>query len=836
MPDSEIEVTPPQGILSDQPASEDQLNFAPYAKTLADIIADPTTATPLTIGVFGSWGQGKTSLMRMVERTVTEAPAPDFPVQPVWFNAWLYSQQQSLWRALISRVLNAAHHFPTLDDEARRTLNHLEARLYGNSHAGGGQFTVPGAALRGLSGVTLPPLMGLELMLRQAKRDGNDEAARNLQLTMADVEESDAHTRRDQIAALDDFRREFETISRKCIVNHGRLAVFVDDLDRCLPDKAVEVLEAIKLFLDVPGCVFVLGIAREVIEQGIKVRYRDYGTQLNGAEYLEKIIQIPFSLPPIDANAVQGYVNRIAGPNLPDPLCETVFSVGLEPNPRRIKRTLNIFLLLWRLAQNRPDLARVIQPVRLAKIVIIQQYHPRLFELITGRPYLLIDLEQRFRSMTKETSEALERGKYSTGTGTGTGEADISAGPLQDFLTNSLLRALLTSTPATAADANFIDINAACVRDHIYFTHSAVEETTPTTTEAKASPFEPQMVTIPAGKFLMGTSDSELKEIAKLDKDKQYQDWIKREVPQHEVTLPAYAIGRYPVTNAEFKRFIDDGGYTTQDYWTEAGWKQKESETWTKPRYWGDAQWNDPSQPVVGVSWYEAVAYCNWLGKKTGKPYRLPTEAEWEYAARGKEGSRYPWNNQWDKTKCNNKENGADRTTPVGQFSPQGDSSFGVGDMVGQVWEWCSTKFAGYPYKTDDGREENAGDDARILRGGSWYDNPPSAYCRCGYRGWNDPRLGYNGRGISLCQNLSSISPWFIVPCSWFLDRCPYVLGVWGLAPSGRMRWAARRRTASDTGKDEGGGMRQEARCKKREACAQAAVREDAGASPARRR
>jgi formylglycine-generating enzyme required for sulfatase activity len=642
------EPAPPQGILSDQPASEDQLNFAPYAKTLADIIADPKTATPLTIGVFGSWGQGKTSLMRMVERMVTKQPDADFSVQPVWFNAWLYSQQQSLWRALISRVLNAVQQFPTLGTKACKNLRNLEARLY-SMPSPGSQMVLPAGTLAELSGASLPPLMGLELLRRQAEHDGDDEKSAHLTTLIGDMAFSEAR----QISALDDFRRELESISKDCIVAHGRLAVFVDDLDRCLPDKAVEVLEAIKLFLDVPGCVFVLGIAREVLEQGIKVRYRDYETQLNGAEYLEKIIQIPFSLPPIDEKAVKHYVTDIAGASLPDPRCETVFSVGLEPNPRRIKRTLNIFLLLWKLAQNRADLLDVIKPVRLAKLVIIQQYHPRLFELITGRPYLLIDLEQRFRSLTKETSEALERA--GRGTGTGTGEADISAGPLQDFLTNSLLRALLTCTPASDADANFIDLNAGQVRDYIYLTHSTVEETAPAKPEEKASPFEPQMVTIPAGKFLMGTSDSELKEIAKLDEDKNYQEWIKRELPQHEVTLSAYAIGRYPVTNAEFKRFIDDNGYTMQNYWTDAGWKQKESESWTKPRYWDDAQWNDPAQPVVGVSWYEAAAYCKWLSKKTGKPYRLPTEAEWEFAARGKEGYRYPWGNQWDKTKCNNK-------------------------------------------------------------------------------------------------------------------------------------------------------------------------------------
>ena len=115
-------------------------------------------------------------------------------------------------------------------------------------------------------------------------------------------------------------------------------------------------------------------MAREVIEAGIRVRYADYKAELDGAHYLEKIIQIPFALPPIAPESVAGYMQQVTGGNLPDPRCETVFTVGLEPNPRRIKRTLNIFLLLWRLSRNRADLADTIKPVRLAKIVIIQ--HP----------------------------------------------------------------------------------------------------------------------------------------------------------------------------------------------------------------------------------------------------------------------------------------------------------------------------------------------------------------------------------------------------------------------------------------------------------------------------
>jgi len=748
-------------ILSDQPADEDRLNFDPYAKTLADIIADPDTDTPLTIGVFGTWGRGKTSLMRMVHRRLQATVETEFPVRAVWFNAWLYSREEALWRALIARVLEAVRAFRNLDQAALQNLRQLEARLYPPTAPSGGHLTLAPGALSGLDATSLPTLTGLELLRRQAKRQGDEKTAKRLQGLIVDVEESQALTRRDQIAALDDFRRHFEDLSRRCIVPHGRLAVFVDDLDRCLPDKAVEVLEAIKLFLDVPGCVFVLGVDREVIEEGIRVRYADYEAKIDGARYLEKIIQIPFNLPPISPGAVQDYVSQVTLGGLPDHRCETVFSVGLEPNPRRIKRTLNIFLLLWRLAQNRKDLRETIKPVRLAKMVIIQQYHPRLFALLTTGPHYLIDLERRFREGMggREGQEA--RARVQRGA-EGEGTEEISAGPLAEFLGRGLLRDLLTCTDPGEPDANFADLTPARVLEYIYLTRSTVEEKE-VEAEAARLPFEPQMVTIPAGPFLMGTPESEVVELFRLMK-KEYKDtkreWVEREIPQHEVTLPAYAISRYPVTNAEFARFIEDGGYTTREYWTEAGWKRKESEGWTQPRYWEDEEWNDSSQPVVGVSWYEAVAYCNWLAAKTGRPYRLPSEAEWEKAARGTDGRRYPWGNEWDPSRCNNEESGPGRTTPVGQY-PEGDSPYGVSEMVGQVWEWCRSKYGGtgvkpefgYPYNPDDGREELEGDDTRVIRGGSWSDG--AGWCRCGYRYGNNPRSRNNNRGFR-CVRASS--------------------------------------------------------------------------------
>ena len=745
-----------QAMLSDQPAREDRLNFTPYAETLAEIIADPNMRPPLTIGVFGGWGLGKTSLMRMIQERLEENTKYEFAIHTVWFNAWLYSREQAIWRALIARVVQCVRQFEPAGEQLA-ALNQLEERLYQPSSAGDERLLLPPGCVPGLE--TLGPLtpVGLDLLRRQAQRAGKKAQVAKLDELSRDARVSRAVTWREQLVALDDFRRQLENLSKE-VLNRGRLVVFIDDLDRCLPDKAVEVLEAVKLFLDVPGFVFVLGVDRSVIEQGIRVRYRDYETELDGARYLEKIIQIPFKLPPIDAGTVADYVHKETAGNLPDPRCETVFSVGLDPNPRRIKRTLNVFLLLWRLAQNRADLIDVIRPVRLAKIVVIQQYYPQLFELLVQGPHYLHDLEERFRAGDRaRDAESMGERPAAPESEIEPPESDISAGPLQPFLGKRLLRDLLTCTEEDETDANFAGphgLTSAGVRTYIYLTRSTVqEEAAKKVPETERLPFEPQLVTIPAGPFLMGTPESDIEALAKLAGVEV--DIIRREVPQHDVTLDEYAIARYPITNAEFGRFIQDGGYTESDYWTDTGWRRKVEKGWTQPRYWDDDQWNTGSQPVVGVSWYEAAAYCRWLSEKSGKSYRLPTEAEWEKAARGTDGRRYPWGDEWDPARCNNKQSGPGKTTPVGEY-PKGASPYGVEELVGQVWEWCTTKYAEYRYRPDDEREDEAGDDTRVLRGGSWYESDPAGVCRCGYRGGHSPEFWDHNGGFRCVRALSS--------------------------------------------------------------------------------
>ena len=127
-----------------------------------------------------------------------------------------------------------------------------------------------------------------------------------------------------------------------------------------------------------------------------------------------------------------------------------------------------------------------------------------------------------------------------------------------------------------------------------------------------------ELVNIPAGEFLMGD-----------DQD----DHAK---PRHELFLPDYQIGKYPVTNAEFKEFVEAGGYTQKRWWTEAGWIAKERGDWIRPRYWDDAHFNKPNQPVVGVSWYECLAYCRWRAAETRPPL--------SFAQRGGVGKGRPGN------------------------------------------------------------------------------------------------------------------------------------------------------------------------------------------------
>ncbi|MFB0533674.1 MAG: formylglycine-generating enzyme family protein [Anaerolineae bacterium] len=207
--------------------------------------------------------------------------------------------------------------------------------------------------------------------------------------------------------------------------------------------------------------------------------------------------------------------------------------------------------------------------------------------------------------------------------------------------------------------------------------------TAPAGAEAPTAPPVPEMmVEIPAGEFTMGNDGG--------DDD---------EKPAHTVTLEAFEIDVFEVTNADFARFVEETGYQTEaEKAGEMGWRAY-------------AEGKD-NYPVVKVTWNDADAYCRWAGK------RLPTEVEWEKAARGEEGFIYPWGNEWDPAKVNAKESGFRGTVAVGSFA-EGASPYGVFDMAGNVWEWMADWYQAYPDSTY--QSEYFGEKFKVTRGGGWF-------------------------------------------------------------------------------------------------------------------
>lgn len=209
-------------------------------------------------------------------------------------------------------------------------------------------------------------------------------------------------------------------------------------------------------------------------------------------------------------------------------------------------------------------------------------------------------------------------------------------------------------------------------------------------------PFE--WVHIPAGMVTMV-------EYVQMDEDTVEDEPVEDNVPDFDMA-------KYPITNAQFSSFVEAGGYSNRAFWTAEGWHQKENDGFTEPLYWRDPSWNGGDYPVVGVSWHEAWAFCQWLRAVSGEPITLPTESQWQRTANPRDSSyrwAYPWDENFDASRCNCYESNVVKTTPVTHY-PNGVSRFGVLDMAGNVSEWCFLRHDGYEQRRP------------VLKGGSWHD------------------------------------------------------------------------------------------------------------------
>ena len=275
-------------ILLDEPASLPGLGFAAYAAGLADII---TTSQPrFAIGIFGGWGSGKTTLMQAIETQLETRPE----VVTLWFSAWRFEREDNMIVPLIDVLREALSRLAENDLEPARRA---KARIAADRIARAGRALLAGIKVRAV-------IPGLNVELEAGKVI--DAFERGSETASADGALSFYHA---GFTMLDDAIKTF--------VGHGadRIVIFVDDLDRCLPAKALEVLESMKVFFDTKGVVFVVGLDRNVVEQAVRAKFdpvgSDAGSSLRSIEYLKKIFQVPFALPRITTSMLGDYLDHV---------------------------------------------------------------------------------------------------------------------------------------------------------------------------------------------------------------------------------------------------------------------------------------------------------------------------------------------------------------------------------------------------------------------------------------------------------------------------------------------------------------------------------------------
>ena len=456
--------------------------------------------------------------------------------------------------------------------------------------------------------------------------------------------------------------------------------IFIDDLDRCPKDRIVKVLETIKLFMDHKGCVFVIGAAQDIIIKALAKNYED-----DARRFMEKIVQVTFNLPKLSEQAFHPYLEKLVGDQK-----EIISNLHLilpatKENPRQLKRFVNNLNLRHGLMGS-SGLSIEYKSVLLWGI--IEHAFPEFTDYIKQRPGNIFVIKEQLRAL----HEKLGHHKYWEADETLLNELGVGQS-LHGYIHDEYLIKIIDTLEIHPGDftklITFSDI---------------VESEKPSSEKPKeqhrVGSRSKTMVEIPPGPFKFG------------EKPKDGQKW------KDERIEGAYWIDLYPVTNARFDEFVKAGGYETEKWWKDTGgWEWREKNGIIRPEYWDNEKWNQNNHPVVGVSWYEAAAFCIWLteASKDAYEYRMPSEKQWERAARGTEGLEYPWGNEFDPERCNTRESRKEATTRVDIYE-DGKSPEGCYDMAGNVWEWTSDF-----YDNDQ--------DSYTLKGGSWGDPAENARC-----------------------------------------------------------------------------------------------------------
>jgi len=580
----------PVYIISDQPEREQvAFGFAADALTLAELVAFGKNETPFIIGIFGSWGSGKTTLMKTIRRLLLDDAEMHRdgirPYKTVWFQAWRYRGHEQTLTDLFQTILK------TMKEE------------------------------------------GFLLWCRAAMTEGvqkfqflnsTPHLSRLLDETLEIedlVERISAHDLpRFNESFMDDFERLlWEYINWQPHLpmtdssgdRSGALVVFIDDLDRCPAEQMVRILETIKLFMDRKGWIFVIGAEFDLLKKALRNRY----SEQDALQFIDKMVQVSYHLPRISDSAFLDFLSELS-PEFSDGAMEYIDPIrtATRNNPRRLKRFLNNMALREGILRNR---RLDVEHHHLLGWSIIEYAFPQLFRELRNHPASLELLREKIQAARKAMGKS--------------DRWEPSDELLEEIgLPESLSTYIRDASLVSILESFDVDEDAL---EQLITASDVVQVTVSGGRRTPVADFA-AMTTIPLGSFLFGDDRED------------------------GVIETPFAIDIYPVTNIRFRPFVENGGYQREEFWSKEGWRWRESKKILSPGHWNDPAWAADDRPVVGISWFEADAFCRWLtaGSGEGVRFRLPTEAEWERACRGTDGREYPWGEVFDEESCNTAE------------------------------------------------------------------------------------------------------------------------------------------------------------------------------------
>lgn len=712
-------------VVPDDFSNVDQIGYSEYSAGLVEMIRSVDAKGSFTIGVFGQWGQGKTSMLRQIEYELNQLKIDSgSDILTAWFNPWQFTAEEHIIIPFFHTLASYLEEYKIQNEKrgkkiGKKVVNFLKVL----SH-------VPVALAYGLQeGIKIP--LTLTSIL-----GGPGGISFNLKEVITEVSRKKEEIRQESGPEIQKLVAQYESMYYRMISQlqaasgdmQLKVVIFIDDLDRCLPEKAVELLEGLKVLLDIPGFVFVIGVAREVIQQGIRVRYRELYADNQKApfleqDYLDKIIQFPFTLPPPDTGRLK---TMIAGylENLPQaqPYLDTI-QKALGINPRSLKRFINNLSYAFWVSNKKEDKGGgEFRTELLVKMTLIAFKFPGLYRVICRTPMHLLrvqDLVARLRGKDGNNAEAGEEGASRKVVQTASGFPELDDLNLFDYSNYESIVEILGKFPRKGISNDLGFANEEEVRKYISFLSATTTsgETAEVGTGSMAHTLESLMLHVKGGTLTMKDEES----------GAQFKTGIK----------PFY-FGKFPVTQALYEKVMG---------------KEK-----NHSRFPGE------DRPVENVSWYDAVEYCNRLSAEMGlKPvyviqgdrvtadfsaagFRLPTEAEWEYACRGDTGGDSY--GEIDKIAWS-KNNSGGSTQGVGKKEP---NPWGFYDMLGNVWEWCWDRYGRYP-DVDQEKWQGVGEGIdRVFRGGSW--NNSAGKCRANSRLSVQPTFHDHDLGFRLARSI----------------------------------------------------------------------------------